>query len=173
MRVMQIKSWLTTALAALALASVSGCFRGSDDSSTAPPSRGPAGMPALPADPRAHGKPAGAGAGSALPAKPVPGSALNKFFPKGVTFKQEKPGFSMAEVKGGTISITDLAGNPSGRDKYAASAEKIEGYPAVRVGKQGVAILVGGRYQVQVRSVSPDKESWLGKVDLAGLEGLK
>ena len=172
---MQIKSRLATALAALALVSASGCFRRSDDASSAPPPGPPAGMPALPADPRAHGKPATAqvGADAALPAKPVAGSALNKFFPKGVTFKQEKPGFSMADVKGGTLSITDLAGNPSGRDKYAASTEKIEGYPAVRVGNQGVAILVGGRYQVQVRSVSPDKESWLGKVDLAGLEGLK
>ena len=107
-----------------------------------------------------------------LPAKPVPGAALNKFFPKGVTFKQEKIGFALADVKGGTIAITDLASNPPGRDKYATSTEQIVGYPAARQGN-AVSILVGSRYQVTVRSVSADKESWLGKIDLAGLEGLK
>ena len=171
---MQFKPWLAPALAALALASVTGCFRGSNSAVSPPPAGPPAGLPDLPPDPRG-GKPAAGGGGStaSLPAKPVPGSALNKFFPKGVTFKQEKPGFSLANVQGGTLSITDLAGNPPGREKFSSSAEKLEGYPAVRVGNQGVAILVGDRYQVQVRSVSPDKESWLGKCDLAGLEGLK
>lgn len=77
-------------------------------------------MPGLPPDPRGGKATVGGGSGTAaLPAKPVPGSALNKFFPKGVTFKQEKNGFSLAEIKGGTLSITDLAGNPSGRDKYS------------------------------------------------------
>ena len=152
---MNHRNWLASALAALALGSVSGCFRGGNDASPAPPPGPPAGMPALPPDPRG-GKPATGGSSelAALPEKPVPGSALNKFFPKGVTFKQEKPGFSLADIKGGTLSITDLAGNPPGRDKFSSSSEKLEGYPAARVGNQGVAILVGGRYQVQVRSVS-------------------
>jgi hypothetical protein len=108
-----------------------------------------------------------------LPAKPVAGAALNKFFPDGVTFTQEKSGFAMANLKGGgTIAITDLASNPSARDKFKSSSESVAGYPASRVGSQGVAVLVGDRYQVMVRG-SANAEGAIGGVDLSGLAGLK
>ena len=167
------------ALALLALVPLSGCFRDAPSTASAPPGP-PAGMPGLPPDPRAgrtapttRNAPLSDVGGAALPSKPVDGSALNKFFPKGVTFTQEKKGYSMANIQGGTLSITDLAGNPSGRDKYRASTTQLDGYPMVAVGNQGIAILVGDRYQVQVRSVAPGREDWLKKVNLSGLAGLK
>ncbi|MGC4046685.1 MAG: hypothetical protein QM758_23075 [Armatimonas sp.] len=108
-----------------------------------------------------------------LPAKPVNGSALNKFFPQGVTYTQEKAGFSMANLKGGgTLAITDLASNPSARDKYKSSTETVAGYPAVKQGSQGVGILVGDRYQVMVRG-SANAEGALGSANLSGLAELK
>ena len=166
---------------------LSGCIGGSRPAEPLPPPpattarRAPnpnARMSDLPPDPRANRRAMSSGQSgdvgtTPLPSKPVDGSALNKFFPKGVTFTQEKKGFSMANIQGGTLSITDLASNPSGRDKYKSSADNLGGYPMVTVGNQGVAILVGDRYQVQVRSVAPGKEEWLKKVDLSGLAGLK
>jgi hypothetical protein len=149
-----------------------------------PAMRQPAGMPGLPPDPRAgrggmapanSGRSMGSGSVgvSALPAKPVSGSALNKFFPSGVTFTQEKNGFSMANLKGGgTLAITDLASNPSGRDKFKTSRESVAGYPASRVGQQGVAVLVGDRYQVMVRGTG-NAESVLSGVKLSDLADLK
>ncbi len=152
----------------------------------APPAmRQPAGMPGLPPDPRA-GRPgmpasnpgrsmgsAGSVGTSALPAKAVSGADLNKFFPSGVTFTQEKNGFSMANLKGGgTLAITDLASIPSSRDKFKMSTESVAGYPASRVGQQGVAVLVGDRYQVMVRGTS-NAESVLSGVKLSELSELK
>jgi hypothetical protein len=171
---------------------LSGCLGCNRPAEPPPPQRGappamrqPAGMPGLPPDPRA-GRPGTApasnpgrtvGSGSvgisSLPAKPVSGSALNKFFPSGVTFTQEKNGFSMANLKGGgTIAITDLASNPSARDKFKMSSESVSGYPASRVGQQGLAVLVGDRYQVMVRGTS-SAEGVLGSAKLSELAGLK
>jgi hypothetical protein len=147
----------------------------------APPAlRAPAGMPALPPDPRAAkpnpgALPAGSGTiGTvSLAGEPVAGSALNKFFPDGVTFTQEKKGFSMGNLKGGgTLAITDLRSNPSARDDYKTSGESVAGYPAKRVGQQGLGVLVGDRYQVMVRG-NKDAASALASVNLSGLAQLK
>ncbi len=112
------------------------------------------------------------------------GSALNKAFPDGsgdfkVVFTQEKDGFSQADLtKAGTrvatLSVSDTAANPAARDKFKTATRKISGYPAAPVGSQGTAVLVGDRYQVQVRSLQPsfttqDREAWLAKFDLARL----
>ena len=124
------------------------------------------------------------------PAGPaVKGASLNKFFPdKGpegakVTFTQEKAGFAQAEVgQGGkavaTLSIADTNANPSARDKFYTSSKEVMGYPVIPVGDKGTAMLVGGRYQVQVRSMAssfgPDnREAYLALFDLKGLEKLK
>ncbi|OQY45964.1 MAG: hypothetical protein B6242_09040 [Anaerolineaceae bacterium 4572_78] len=125
---------------------------------------------------------------SDLPSNPVAGSQLNKYFPKSdggydVIHIQEKSGFSEAKLKKGgsevaTLAITDLASNPSARDKYKSSSKKIAGYPATNSGSKGTAILVGNRYQVQVRSKDSsfgesDRETWLKKFNLSGLSKLK
>lgn len=112
------------------------------------------------------------------------GSAFNKAFPKDgggydVVFTQEKDGFAQADLtKGGkrvaTLSISDTAANPAARDKFKSTERKIGGFPAATVGSLGTAVLVRDRYQVQVRSLQPsftahDRETWLGKFDLARL----
>jgi hypothetical protein len=123
-----------------------------------------------------------------LPSKPVAGGSLNKFFPAAGggfsrTFTQEKAGFAEAKLKKGgkevaVLSINDLAGNPSGADKFTASTEKIGGYPAVQQGKTTTAVLVGNRYQVKVKSSDTsfsvdDRKAWLEKFNLSSLASLK
>jgi hypothetical protein len=144
--------------------------------------RAPSGLPDLPPDPRAQGNRSNPGVPAAssgpvgvvpLAGEPVAGSALNKFFPDGVTFTQEKKGFAMANLKGGgTLAITDLRSNPSARDDYKTSGERVAGYPAKRVGQQGLGVLVGDRYQVMVRGTA-NAQSALSSADLAGLAQLK
>ncbi len=125
---------------------------------------------------------------SAPPAIPqkeaTAGSALNKAFPEGsgefkVIFTQEKDGFSQADLtregaRVATLSISDTAANPSARDKFKNAARKIAGHPVATSGSLGTALLVGDRYQVQVRSLQPsftaqDREKWLAKFDFARL----
>ena len=162
----------------------------------APPAKtAPGGLPDLPPDPRAARggqQPAttpGAVGTTPLPAKPVPGGALNKFFPNDAdgfdrVFTQEKNGFAMANLnKGGktvaTLSINDAAANPSARDKFKSASRQISGNPVVTEGmNSGLAMLVGDRYQVKIRASGPaltdsNMESWLQKFDLSGLAGLK
>jgi hypothetical protein len=120
-------------------------------------------------------------------AEAIAGSSLNKAFPEAaagykVTFTQEKDGFAQADVsqdgkKVATLTISDTAANPSARDKFKASPRQIAGFPGAPVGSQGSAILVGGRYQVQVRSVGPtftiaDRDAWLARFKLAELDAL-
>lgn len=123
------------------------------------------------------------------PGPAVKGASLNKFFPdKGpegakVTFTQEKAGFAQAEVAQGgkvvaTLSIADTNTNPPARDKFSSSSKEVMGFPVVAVGDKGTAMLVAGRYQVQVRSMAssfgPDnREAYLALFDLKGLEKLK
>ncbi|MBB6052560.1 hypothetical protein [Armatimonas rosea] len=201
---MRLKSELAlVALAALTTLPLMGCP--SPQSSAPPPAPPaqtapagrPAGLPDLPPDPRA----VRAGGGSAtsassagsvgtlvLPSKPVPGSALNKFFPGDSDgfkriFTQEKNGTSLANLtKDGktvaTLSISDTAGNPSARDKFKSAGRSVAGNPATNDGMSGIAVLVGDRYQVKVRASGPtlsdsDLQSWVEKFDLAGLAGLK
>jgi len=120
--------------------------------------------------------------------KPVNGSQLNKFFPKGssgfkTTPAQEKRGFALHNLKqkGKTVaalSINDAANNPSLLDKFEkGSQKKIKGYPAVVQGKS-TSVLVGDRYQVKVLSkassfTAKDRSTWIGKFNLQGLSRLK
>ena len=121
-------------------------------------------------------------------AKVVGGGSFNKLFPNDQdgfnrVFTQEKKGFAEALLrKGGKkialLSISDIAANPSAISKYQTSSQMIAGFPAAPVGSQGTAILVGNRYQVQARSVdasftAADREAWLGKFNLSGLNSLK
>ena len=120
-------------------------------------------------------------------AEPVSGGEFNQFFPKGkgdykVTFRQEKTGFSQAQLsQGGTdvalLSINDIANNPSAANKFNNSSQSIAGYPAVSQGKNTTAILVGNRYQVKVKSnadsfSASDREQWLKQFNLTGLARL-
>lgn len=118
----------------------------------------------------------------------ISGSQLNKVFPQAagdfhLTFSQEKDGFASASltkkgVKLATLSVSDTDANPAARDKFKSSARKIGGYPAAAVGAQGTAVLVGGRYQVQARSLAPsftetDRESWLERFKLDALANVR
>jgi hypothetical protein len=88
-----------------------------------------------------------------------------------VTYTQEKKGFAQAEVtkdgkKLATISISDTLANPEAKAKFAAASSSIADYPSATVGNNGTAILVGDRFQVQVRSLSPamnaeGREAWI------------
>lgn len=117
----------------------------------------------------------------------VKGEDLNQFFPKAeapysLTFKQEKTGFALAELeKSGknlaSLAISDTANEPSARDKFASSSLEIAGHPAALSGSLGTAVLVAGKYQVQVRSMNPgltskEREEWIAKFDLNGLATL-
>ena len=128
--------------------------------------------------------------GNIKPAKPnavVEGSALNKIFPPTgggykVTYTQEKKGFAQADVvqdgkKIAIISISDTLANPDAKAKFTTTSDSIDGYPAAAVGSQGTAILVGDRFQVQVRSQSPalnadGREGWIQKFNLDALKRL-
>ncbi|KAM3103539.1 hypothetical protein ACKFKF_00590 [Phormidesmis sp. 146-12] len=114
------------------------------------------------------------------------GSEFNKFFPAASagysrTFSQEKKGFASAKLnKGGKnvamLSINDTTGIAGAAQKYTKSTEKIGGYPMVTLGNQTTSVLVG-KYQVKVQSRDPsftpaDREAWLQKFNLKGLEKL-
>jgi hypothetical protein len=114
----------------------------------------------------------------------VPGATFNKLFPKpegdyDVVYTQEKAGFAQAKlIKKGedvaTLSISDTVSNPEAADKYKGSSETFVGYPLIEIGELGTGLLVGNRYQVQVRSkdanfAKSDREDWLKKFDLANL----
>lgn len=115
------------------------------------------------------------------------GSSFNKFFPKsGGGYQsvpaQEKKGFAEYKLnKDGknvaVLSISDTVSTPTAAQKYQQSSQKISGYPAVQIGKNGTGVLVG-RYQVKVQSRDPsftesDREAWLQKFNLSGLARLK
>ncbi len=119
--------------------------------------------------------------------KPLAGKELNKFFPKSgsgydVNFAQEKTGTSQAKLKKAgkevaTLTLTDLASNPKALDKYMTTSTKIGVYPSSSVGSLGSSIVVGSRFQVQVRAKdkafsATDRENWIKKFDLKGLEAL-
>jgi len=114
----------------------------------------------------------------------VPGSVFNKMFPKSdgdfdVVYSQEKAGFAQAKlVKKGedvaTLSIFDTVSNPEAAAKYKDTQDTFESYPVIEIGNNGTGLLVGDRYQVQIRSTDAnfskfDREDWLKKFDLANL----
>jgi predicted small lipoprotein YifL len=132
--------------------------------------------------------PASTPPGQNLPKKPVEGGKLNQFFPAGGNgydrvFTQEKGGFVEAKLKKGgkeiaILSITDLASNRQGLDKYQKSTENIASYPAVKQGNTLTSILVNNRYQVKAQSKDPsfsgtDRAEWIQKFNLSGLANLK
>lgn len=116
------------------------------------------------------------------------GSLFNKYFPKSgagyqVVPAQEKKGFSEYKLKQdakdvAVLSVSDTVNNPSAKEKFQNSGKKIAGYPAANIGNNGTAVLVGDRYQVKVQSRAPsfsqsDREAWLQKFNLRGIEALK
>ncbi|QUS60535.1 hypothetical protein IQE94_12965 [Synechocystis sp. PCC 7339] len=115
------------------------------------------------------------------------GGEFNVFFPQADgeyerVFAQEKQGFAEIKLKQNgqdvaVMSINDVKNNPNAADKFKASTQAIDGFPVVQQGTTGTALLVGDRYQVKVLSRSPsftlqDREAWLGRFDLKGLENL-
>lgn len=127
------------------------------------------------------------GQGKSSP-KPMDGGDFNKFFPKksgdfDVTFTQEKAGMAQAKLKKSgkevaTLTISDLINNSSAAEKFKNSTTKIAGYPSASSGSKGTTLLVGNRFQVQVRSKGSDfsesdRKMWLEKFNLRGLAGLK
>ncbi len=118
----------------------------------------------------------------------LPGATFNKMFPKpegdfDVVYTQEKPGFAQAKlVKKGqdvaTLAIFDTVSNPEAAEKYKGTQETFEDYPIIEIGNNGTGLLVGGRYQIQIRSTDAsfskfDREDWLKKFDLANLAKLQ
>ena len=120
-----------------------------------------------------------------VPATPVAGKNFNKVFPVSadgfsVQFTQEKDGYAQADLlKGGKklaqFSVSDTEANPTARDKFKNSTKQIGGHASAAVGSMGTAVLVAGRYQVQVRSTDPsftaaDREAWIAKFKLGELK---
>ena len=120
--------------------------------------------------------------------KPVGGGSFNKYFPPAGggyerVYTQEKDGAAIAKLKKGgkdvaEMSITDTRNNPTARDKFKQSTQKIAGYPAATLGTTMTSVLVADRFQVKVRSLdtsftSSDREAWLQKFNLSGIASLK
>ena len=120
-----------------------------------------------------------------VPATPVASKNFNKIFPGSadglsVQFTQEKDGYAQADLlKGGKklaqFSVSDTDANPTARDKFKNSTKQIGGHPSAAIGSMGTAVLVAGRYQVQVRSTDPsftaaDREAWIAKFKLGELK---
>lgn len=90
----------------------------------------------------------------------VNGTAFNRLFPQPeaggqLVFTQEKRGFSEARLKQGgevtaLLAISDVITAPQTRDKYAASEDRLGGWPMVEQGAQASAVLVANRFQVKV-----------------------
>ena len=121
------------------------------------------------------------------PEKVLAGSQFNQFFPPdgegyARVYTQEKDGFAEAKLKqnGGELamlSVSDTAANPTAAAKYRQGSLSIAGFPAAEIGSTATGVLVGDRLQVKVLSRSDaftarDREAWLQKFDLVGLESL-
>jgi hypothetical protein len=117
----------------------------------------------------------------------VPGSEFNRLFPRpegdfDVVYTQEKPGFAEADLKKegkvvATLAISDTASNPDAAQKYKDATARLKDFPMIDIGDNGTGVLVGDRFQVQVRSKDSnfgkaEREEWLSKVDLANLASL-
>lgn len=115
------------------------------------------------------------------------GSQFNPFFPSDGdgyrrVFTQEKQGFAEAKLQQdgkvvAMLSVNDIAANPAAGDKYAASGQQIDGFPAAPIGSTATGVLVGDRLQVKVLSrdaafTAAEREAWLSKFDLDGLADL-
>lgn len=157
------------ALALLAMVAVAGCYR-------EPPTR----FDKVQQETRRNAP--------AVSKEALPGSAFNKVFPKpegdfDVVYTQEKAGFSQAKlVKKGqdvaTLSVFDTISSPEAAEKYKGTEDTFQDFPIIEIGSNGTGLLVGGRYQVQIRSADAnfskfDREDWLKKFDLANLAKLQ
>ncbi len=124
---------------------------------------------------------------AAVAKEAVDGSAFNKFFPEvarpfDLVYKQEKQGTAIASLKKdgkevATLTIFDTLSNPEAVKDYKETTQALAGYPLVAKGSKGTALLVAGRFQVQVRSTDDsftetDRKEWLKKFDLDGLAKL-
>ena len=120
-------------------------------------------------------------------AEVLSGSQFNQFFPpdgEGYSrvYTQEKDGFAEAKLKQNgeelaMLSVSDTAANPTAAEKYRRGSLTIAGFPAAEIGSTATGVLVGDRLQVKVLSRSDDftaedRQAWLQKFDLVGLEGL-
>jgi hypothetical protein len=127
--------------------------------------------------------------GPAVAKEALDGSVFNKFFPKAdgdydLTYTQEKTGYAEARLrKNGnavaTLSVFDTVSSPEAAEKFKDSIDQLEGYPFFAIGKQGSAVLVADRFQVQVRSTpdsgmgEDDRKEWLQKFDLKSISNLR
>jgi hypothetical protein len=117
----------------------------------------------------------------------VAGGEFNKMFPKpdgdfDRVYTQEKAGFAQAVLKKegkevATMSIFDTVSNPEAAENYKDATMQLQGYPMIDIGEQGSGVLVGNRFQVQIRSKDANfdkaqRQDWLGKFDLANLAQL-
>ena len=90
----------------------------------------------------------------------VNGTAFNRLFPtpgpgEQLIFTQEKRGFSEAKLKQGDqttalLAISDTITAPEAKGKFAASTERLQGWPLAEQGGQASALLVADRFQVKV-----------------------
>jgi hypothetical protein len=123
-------------------------------------------------------------ASSAAPTASVaPTGSLNRFFPKDDqggykrVFTADKAGYAEAKLQKegkdvATISIADSENLGAAKAKFEGAAEKVEGFPAVKVGNNQTSVLVKERYQVKVSSPTLDHEARkaiLATFDLKGL----
>jgi hypothetical protein len=128
--------------------------------------------------------------GPAVSKEAVPGDKFNKFFPKtegewDLVYTMEKKGQAQAELKKGgkavaQLAIFDTVSEPNVAEEYQDAKEKLnDKYPMIAKGKLGTAVLVGDRFQVQIRTLpgsnfeEAERKEWLGKFDLAGLATLQ
>jgi hypothetical protein len=117
----------------------------------------------------------------------VAGGEFNKMFPKpegdfDVVYTQEKKGFAQAVLKKAgnevaTLSVFDTVSNPEAAENYKSATMDLKGYPMIDIGEQGTGVLVGNRFQVQVRTKDANfdkaqRQDWLARFDLANLEQL-
>jgi hypothetical protein len=117
----------------------------------------------------------------------VAGGEFNKMFPKAdgdydIVYTQEKTGFAQADLNRqgttvATLSVFDTVSNPEAAQSYRDATTQLLAYPLIDIGSNGSGVLVGDRFQVQVRSKDAnfskiDREDWLKKFDLANLEKL-
>jgi hypothetical protein len=115
------------------------------------------------------------------------GGEFNKFFPTpGAGYErvytQEKKGFAEAKLKKdgkelAMLAISDTRSNPTAAAAFKDSQLTIDGYPSRNLGTTQTSVLVGN-YQVKVISrdalfTQDDRQIWLKKFNLKGLEGLK
>ncbi len=118
----------------------------------------------------------------------LPGKDFNKFFPRAespwdLTYKQEKQGTAIASLKKdgkevATLTVFDTVSEPDVAKEYKESTQALAGCPLMAKGKQGTAVLVANRFQVQVRSTDnsfteDDRKEWIKKFDLDGIANLK